>query len=184
MHRLYLKGFLNRTLQVKSPLLRAESGVFRCARCRAFPVSFATFSEGSRDEFLQFLESDVSTPAGSRCAQLLWTKHCSEICASLTCSCTTNIRTPKSDIQIAQETPIRPILDVARTKLGIDPERPASLRPPQGEDFARLPADPDQPAQRQTDSGHRDHADSRRRRKDHNDRRVSATPSTSSARRR
>ena len=27
---------------------------------------------------------------------------------------------PKSDIQIAQETQIRPILDVARTKLGID----------------------------------------------------------------
>ena len=55
-----------------------------------FPVSFATFSV-VRGMSLFSSWRMVSSPRRKSLPQPLWTKRCSEIYASLTCSCMTNI---------------------------------------------------------------------------------------------
>ena len=89
MHRLYLKGFLNRTLRSKAHYYEPRVE-FTDVRDAVVSGVIRHFFRGSRDEFLQFLESDDGRTPGSQRPQPLWTKLCSEIYASLTGSCTTN----------------------------------------------------------------------------------------------
>ena len=78
---------------------------------------------------------------------------------------------PKSDIEISQAAKMRPIIDVARDKLGI----PAEHVQPYGHYKAKISLDYiaslDSQARRQADPGHGDHADAGRRRQDDDDRR-------------
>ena len=61
MHRLYLKGFLDRVLQTKAHYYEPRVD-FADVRDAAVSGVIRHFFRGSRDEFLQFLESDASTP--------------------------------------------------------------------------------------------------------------------------
>jgi BlaI family transcriptional regulator, penicillinase repressor len=61
MHRLYLKGFLDRVLQTKAHYYEPRVE-FSDVRDAAVSGVIRHFFRGSRDEFLQFLEGDV-TPA-------------------------------------------------------------------------------------------------------------------------
>ena len=78
---------------------------------------------------------------------------------------------PKSDIQIAQEAKKRPIMELAKEKLGIAPEN----LEPYGHYKAKVSMDYikslQSQAERQADPGHGDHADAGRRRQDHDHRR-------------
>jgi predicted transcriptional regulator len=62
LHRLYLKGFLDRTLRSKAHYYEPKVD-FSDVRDAAVSVVIRHFFRGSRDEFLQFLESGVSSPA-------------------------------------------------------------------------------------------------------------------------
>jgi predicted transcriptional regulator len=62
LHRLYLKGFLNRTLRSKAHYYEARVD-FSDVRDAAVSGVIQHFFRGSRDEFLQFLENGVATPA-------------------------------------------------------------------------------------------------------------------------
>ena len=76
-------------------------------------------------------------------------------------------QSPKSDIEIAQAAKKRPIMDIAREKLGIAPEN----LEPYGHYKAKVSMDYikslQEQAERQADPGHRDHADAGRRGQDH-----------------
>ena len=61
LHRLYLKGFLNRSLRAKAHYYEPRVE-FSDVRDAAVSGIIRHFFRGSRDEFLQFLESDVVTP--------------------------------------------------------------------------------------------------------------------------
>src|SRR5262245_52730584 len=86
-----------------------------------FPVLSATSSVARALSSCSFLKVTMSHPPKSSLPPL-WTKLCSDICVRLTSSMHDQHANPKTDIQIAQETQIRPILDIARGKLGIDPK--------------------------------------------------------------
>lgn len=61
MHRLYLKGFLDRTLQNKAHYYEPKVD-FSDVRDAAVLGVIRHFFRGSRDEFLQFLENGVTAP--------------------------------------------------------------------------------------------------------------------------
>jgi predicted transcriptional regulator len=61
MHRLYLKGFLDRTLHSKAHYYEPRVE-FSDVRDAAVSGIIRHFFRGSRDEFLQFLEHDESAP--------------------------------------------------------------------------------------------------------------------------
>ena len=61
MHRLYLKGFLDRKLQNKAHYYEPKVD-FSDVRDAAVSGVIRHFFRGSRDEFLQFLENGVGTP--------------------------------------------------------------------------------------------------------------------------
>jgi len=61
MHRLYLKGFLLRTLQSKAHYYEPKVE-FADVRDAAVSGIIRHFFRGSRDEFLQFLENNTSAP--------------------------------------------------------------------------------------------------------------------------
>ena len=62
LHRLYLKGFLARTLRSKAHYYEPKVD-FSDVRDAAVSGVIHHFFRGSRDEFLHFLENDVTTPA-------------------------------------------------------------------------------------------------------------------------
>jgi predicted transcriptional regulator len=62
LHRLYLKGFLYRTRKSKAHYYEAKVD-FSDVRDAAVSGIIRHFFRGSRDEFLQFLDSDVEVPA-------------------------------------------------------------------------------------------------------------------------
>ena len=62
LHRLYLKGFLTRTLQSKAHYYEPTVD-FSDVRDAAVSGVIRHFFRGSRDEFLQFLENGVTAPA-------------------------------------------------------------------------------------------------------------------------
>ena len=76
---------------------------------------------------------------------------------------------PKSDIEISQSAVKRPIMDIAKEKLGIAPEN----LEPYGHYKAKVSMDYvkslQAEAERQADPGHRDHADAGGRGQDHDD---------------
>lgn len=61
MHRLYLKGFLDRSLRVKTHFYEPKVD-FSDVRDAAVSGVIRHFFRGSRDEFLQFLENGVAAP--------------------------------------------------------------------------------------------------------------------------
>ena len=61
MHRLYLKGFLDRALQAKAHYYEPKVD-FSDVRDAAVSGIIRHFFRGSRDEFLQFLESGAASP--------------------------------------------------------------------------------------------------------------------------
>jgi BlaI family transcriptional regulator, penicillinase repressor len=61
LHRLYLKGFLNRKLEAKAHHYEPRVG-FSDVRDAAVSGIIRHFFRGSRDEFLQFLENDAPAP--------------------------------------------------------------------------------------------------------------------------
>jgi len=61
MHRLYLKGFLNRTLRSKAHYYEPRVE-FSDVRDAVVSGVIQHFFRGSRDEFLQFLENDAVAP--------------------------------------------------------------------------------------------------------------------------
>lgn len=61
LHRLYLKGFLNRKLHAKAHYYEPRVD-FSDVRDAAVSGVIRHFFRGSRDEFLQFLESGATTP--------------------------------------------------------------------------------------------------------------------------
>src|SRR5262245_26898195 len=85
------------------------------------PGCFAISSRVPATNSCTFSKAVKSPPLKST-FPALWTKPCSDICVSLTSSMHDQHANPKTDIQIAQETQIRPIVDIARAKLGIDPK--------------------------------------------------------------
>ena len=60
MHRLYLKGFLNRTLRTKTHYYEPRVE-FTDVRDAVVSGVIRHFFRGSRDEFVQFLENDEVT---------------------------------------------------------------------------------------------------------------------------
>ena len=62
MHRLYLKGFLDRTLRAKAHFYQPKVE-FTDVRDAVVSGVIRHFFRGSRDEFLQFLEGAVGAPA-------------------------------------------------------------------------------------------------------------------------
>ena len=79
---------------------------------------------------------------------------------------------PLSDLEIAQSAALKPIVEVAREKLGVSRGTSRSLRSHQGQTILRSPELPRGEARRQADPGHGDHADPRRRGQDHDDGRA------------
>lgn len=61
MHRLYLKGFLDRTLRSKAHYYEPRVD-FAEVRDAAVSGIIRHFFQGSREEFLQFLESNEAPP--------------------------------------------------------------------------------------------------------------------------
>jgi predicted transcriptional regulator len=61
LHRLYLKGFLDRHLQAKAHFYEPKVD-FSDVRDAAVTGVIRHFFRGSRDEFLQFLEGNASPP--------------------------------------------------------------------------------------------------------------------------
>jgi len=61
LHRLYLKGFLDRTLKAKAHYYQPRVE-FSDVRDAVVSGVIRHFFSGSRDEFLQFLENGVATP--------------------------------------------------------------------------------------------------------------------------
>ena len=81
-----------------------------------------------------------------------------------------SIRIPKSDIDIAQAAKPRPIMELAKEKLGIASGKSRALRPLQGQGVDELYQVAAKQAERQADPGDRHHADAGRRGQDHDHR--------------
>ena len=91
---------------------------------------------------------------------------------------------PKSDIEIAQAAKKRPIMELAKEKLGIAAGKPRALRPLQGQGVDGLHQVAQGQAERQADPGHRRSRRRRPARARPPRRSASPTRSTTSARRR